>query len=215
MKKQIPGTLAVALGLLLAANGTAPAQDAQHTETKTKQTGPGPDTTTKSEWVIGTVKEYEPGKKIKVEGPGGKDFSFDLEESARVQGTIVVGQKARIGYSKGTDGLERVTVLSAASADAQAAVSAPRAHTESVTKESGPGPDMKTKSEVVVGTVKEYEPGKKIKVTGPGAKDFSFDLDEGVGLQGNVAVGERVRVTYTKMSNGNKVTTIQHDHGSK
>jgi hypothetical protein len=215
MKKQVPAISAVALGLLLAASGTAPAQDAQHTETTTKQTGPGPDAKTKSEWVIGTVKEYEPGKKIKVEGPGGKDFSFDLEEAARVQGTIVVGQKARVGYSKGTDGVERVTVLSAASPDAQAAVSAPRAHTETVMKESGPGPDAKTKSEVVVGTVKEYEPGKKIKVTGPGDKDFSFDLDEGVGLQGNVAVGERVKVTYTKMSNGNKVTTIQHDHGPK
>ena len=48
----------------------------QHTETTTKQTGPGPDAKTKSEWVIGTVKEYEPGKKIKIEGPGGKDYLF-------------------------------------------------------------------------------------------------------------------------------------------
>jgi hypothetical protein len=213
MKKHVPGISAVALGLLLGAGGTAPAQQAQHTETTTKQTGPGPDAKTKSEWVIGTVKEYEPGKKIKIEGPGGKDFSFDLEESARVQGTIVVGQKARVGYSKGTDGVERVTVLSAASADTQAAVSAPRSHVESEVKESGPGPDVKTKSEVVVGTVKEYEPGKKIKVTGPGDKDFSFDLDEGVGLKGNIAVGERVKVTYTKLSNGNKVLTVHHDHG--
>ena len=84
-----------------------------------------------------------------------------------------------------------------------------------VTKESGPGPDAKTKSEVVVGTVKDYEPGKKIKVTGPGDKDFSFDLDEGVGMQGNVAVGQRVKVTYTKLPNGNKVTTIEPDHGMK
>jgi ABC-type glycerol-3-phosphate transport system substrate-binding protein len=213
MKKQIPGISAVALGLLLGAGGVAPAQEPSHTETTTKQTGPGPDVKTKSEWVIGTVKEYEAGKKIKVEGPGGKDFSFDLEESARVQGTIIVGQKARVGYSKGADGVERVTVLSAASADAQAAASAPRAHTESVVKETRPGPDAKTKSEVVVGTVKEYEAGKKIKVTGPGDKDFSFDLDEGVGLKGNVSVGDRVKVTYTRLSNGNKVTTIEPDHG--
>jgi ABC-type glycerol-3-phosphate transport system substrate-binding protein len=212
MKKHVPGISAVALGLLLGAGGVAPAQQAQHTETTTKQTGPGPDSKTKSEWVIGTVKEYEAGKKIKVEGPGGKDYSFDLEESARVQGTIVVGQKARVGYSKGDDGVERVTVLSAASADAQAAVSAPRSHVESETKQSGPGPDLKTKTEVVVGTVKEYEPGKKIKVTGPGDKDFTFDLDQAVGTQGNVAVGERVKVTYTKVSNGNKVLTIHHDH---
>jgi ABC-type glycerol-3-phosphate transport system substrate-binding protein len=213
MKRQIPGISAVALGLLLGAGGVALAQEKQHTETTTKQTGPGPDAKTKSEWVIGTVKDYEPGKKIKVEGPGGKDYSFDLDENARVQGTIVVGQKARVGYSKNAEGAERVTVLSAAGADAQAAASAPRAHVESEMKQSQPGPDLKTKSEVVVGTVKEYEPGKKIKVTGPGDKDFSFDLDEGVGLKGNIAVGERVKVTYTKLSNGNKVLTIHPDHG--
>ena len=219
MKKQIPGISAVALGLLLVGSPAVPAQDRSHTETTTKQTGPGPDTKTKSEWVIGTVKDYEPGKKIKIEGPGGKDFSFDLDTNARVQGTIMVGQKARVGYSKGADGVERVTVLSAASGDTAAAMSAgqnaPRAHVESETKESRPGPDMKTKSETVVGTVKEYELGKKIKVTGPGDKDFSFDLDEGVTVHGNVAVGERVKVTYTKMPNGNKVTTIQPDLGSK
>ena len=215
MKKQIPGISAVALGLLLGAGGVAPAQDKQHTETTTKQTGPGPDAKTKSEWVIGTVKDYEAGKKIKIEGPGGKDYSFDLDEVARVQGTIVVGQKARVGYSKSADGVERVTVLSAASADAQAATSAPRAHTEMVTKESGPGPDAKTKSEVVIGTVKDYEPGKKIKVTGPGDKDFSFDLDEGVTVHSNVTVGERVKVTYTKLPNGNKATTIEPDRGMK
>lgn len=214
MKKQIPGISAVALGLLLGVSGVAPAQDAQHTETTTKHTGEGPNTKSKSEWVVGTVKDYEAGKKIKVEGPGGKDYSFDLDENARVQGTIVVGQKARVGYSKSADGVERVTVLSAASADTQAAASAGRSHTESVMKESRPGPDAKTKSEVVIGTVKDYEPGKKIKVTGPGDKDYSFDLDEGVAAQGNVAVGERVKVTYTKMPNGNKVTTIQPDHSS-
>ena len=214
MKKQIPGISAVALGLLLGFSGTAPAQQAQHTETTTKHTGPGPDAKSKSEWVVGTVKDYEAGKRIKIEGPGGKDYSFDLDENARVQGTIAVGQKARVGYSKAADGVERVTVLSAASADTQASSTEARSHTESVMKESRPGPDAKTKSEVVVGTVKEYEPGKRIKVTGPGDEDFSFDLDEGVGMQGNVAVGERVKVTYTKMPNGNKVTTIQPDHGT-
>ena len=217
MKRQIPGVFAVGLGLLLGAGGIALAQEKQHTETTTKQTGPGPDTKTKSEWVIGTVKDYEPGKRIKVEGPGGKDYSFDLDEGARVQGSIAVGQKARVGYSKAADGTERVTVLSAAGADTQASASAgmPRAHVEQETKESRPGPDAKTKSEVVVGTVKEYEPGKKIKVTGPGDKDFSFDLDESAGATGNLAVGQRVRVTYTKRPNGDKVTTIQPDNGPK
>ncbi len=69
MKKQIPGISAVALGLLLGAGGVAPAQDKQHTETTTKQTGPGPDAKTKSEWVIGTVKDYEAGQEDQDRGP--------------------------------------------------------------------------------------------------------------------------------------------------
>ena len=34
-------------------------------------------------------------------------------------------------------------------------------------------------------------------------------------LHSNVAVGERVKVTYTKLPNGNKATTIEPDHGMK
>ena len=82
-------------------------------------------------------------------------------------------------------------------------------HSESTTKHKGPGPNTKVKTEVVVGTVKTYEAGKKITVTGPKNKDYSFDLDENVSMSGPaVNVGDKVKVTYTKGDNGNKATII-------
>ena len=82
-------------------------------------------------------------------------------------------------------------------------------HTESTTKQTGPGKNTKVKSETVIGTVKTYEAGKKITVTGPKNKDYSFDLDENVSMGGaSVNVGDKVKVTYTKDSNGDKATTI-------
>jgi hypothetical protein len=216
MKTRILVMAGAALCLLFVGGAPALAQEEKtHTETTTKKTGPGPNVKTKMEWLSGTVEKYEAGKKIKLSGPGGKSYSFDLDGDARVQGTIVVGQMAKVGYSKSADGREHVSVLSDASAGARAEAVAPRAHTESVTKESGPGPDTKVKSEVVIGTIKEYEPGKSITVTGPGDKEHSFALDEGAGLQGTFAVGDRVRVTYTKTSDGDKVTTVEPFRGRK
>lgn len=82
-------------------------------------------------------------------------------------------------------------------------------HTESTTKQKGPGKNIKTKTETVIGTVKTYEAGKKITVTGPKDKDYSFDLDESVSMAGGaVNVGDKVKVTFTKDNNGMKATTI-------
>jgi hypothetical protein len=82
-------------------------------------------------------------------------------------------------------------------------------HSESTTKHTGPGKNTKVKTEVVVGTVKTYEAGKKITVTGPKNKDYSFDLDENVSMAGSaVNVGDKVKVTYTKGDNGNKATVV-------
>ncbi len=81
-------------------------------------------------------------------------------------------------------------------------------HVESTTKHTGPGPNTKVKTETVIGTVKTYEAGKKITVTGPKDKDYSFDLDENVAMKGAVNVGDRVKVTYSKADGGDKVTTI-------
>lgn len=82
-------------------------------------------------------------------------------------------------------------------------------HTDSTTKHTGPGPNTKVKTETVIGTVKTYEAGKKITVTGPKNKDYSFDLDENVAMSGaSVNPGDKVKVTYTKDTNGDKATTI-------
>ena len=239
MKERIPGISVAAFSLLLVA-GAAPAQEpATHTETTTKHTGAGPNTKMKTEWVTGTVKAYDAGKSIKIEGPGGKNYSFDLDDkdtTVKVNGTIAVGERAKVGYTKDANGKEHVTVLSSGTAmeekqpsskrshnkmtgtseqNAEAASTGGRMHSESTVKHTGAGPDTKTSNEVVVGTVKEYKAGKSIEVTGPGDKNYKFDLDHASGVEGQVAVGDRVKVTYTKSDNGNKVTTIQPEHGGK
>jgi hypothetical protein len=207
--KRITG-MAIALCVALGGGAFALGQEKQHTETTVKKTGPGPDTKAKTETVVGTVKEYEPGKKIKLEGPGGKDYTFDLDEGAKLEGSVMLGQMAKVTYYKDNDGRERVSVLSEAPKGAQASASAPRVHSESTVKHSGPGPDTKAKSEVVVGTVKEFEPGKKITVTGPGNKDFTFDLDENASMKATgLAVGQRVKVTYLKGDTGYKATIVE------
>ncbi len=175
---------------------------------------------TKSKTVTGTVKEYEAGKKIKITGPDDKTYSFDLEENARIEGTIVVGQTARVEYTKDNQGKEHVTVLSeskaaaepsrpaAGGAEARASQTRGTMHMESKTEQKGPGTKTKVKTEIVIGTVKEYEAGKKITVTGPKDKDYAFPLDENVAVMGSVKVGERARVSYTKSDGGEKVTTV-------
>lgn len=211
--KRIAGT---AIAVCFLVGGTAGAQSTQpqeksHTESTTKHTGPGPDSKVKSETLVGTVKEYEAGKKIKLSGPGDKSYSFDLDkkdQAAKVEGGIVIGQMAKIVYYKADDGSEIVTVISEAPAGSQAMAAAPRIHSESTTKHTGPGPDSKVQSETVIGMVKVYEPGKKLTVTGPQDKDYSFDLDENVAFKGDVAVGQRVKVTYTKTDGGEKITSV-------
>jgi len=212
----MPGVSVLALGMLVGAGALASAQEPAQTETTVKHTGAGPNTKMKTESVTGTVKEYEAGKKIKITGPGEKTYSFDLDENARIEGSVAVGQSAKVSYTKSSDGVEHVVVISegmgkhgATGAMGSSAPSGERMHMESETKHTGAGPNTKTKSETVVGTVKTYDAGKKIEVTGPGDKNYSFDLDDGSGVKGNVAVGERVKVTYTKTDSGDKVTTVQ------
>ena len=82
-------------------------------------------------------------------------------------------------------------------------------HTESTTKHTGAGKNTKVKTETVIGTVKTYEAGKKITVTGPKDKDYDFDLDEKVAVSGAaVNVGDKVKVSYTKDDSGMKAVSI-------
>src|SRR5947208_16594291 len=93
-------------------------------------------------------------------------------------------------------------------AGAQAALAQTKLHTESKTKQTGPGPNVKTKTETVVGTVKDYEAGKKIKLTGPNNKDFSFDLDKAVAVKGEVAGGQRAKAECTKVNTVTDDTSV-------
>lgn len=199
------------------------AQTTVHSESKVKQTGPGPDTKVKSEKVVGTVKEYEAGKKIKISGPQDKVYSFDLDGAVRVDGAVTVGQMAQVEWTK-ENGRERVTVISpfalgigssTVKARTGTAVAGHDLHMKTEKTIHQPGPDVKTKTEVVVGTVKAFEPGKKIKVVGPNDKIFSFDLDQGVTMNEAVAVGQRVKVEYTKGDMGKHVTVLSLVKGTK
>jgi hypothetical protein len=215
MKRWI-GTITV---LAFLATGVALGQASAKESVKKEKTSAGT-VKTKTKTVTGTVKEYEAGKKIKITGPADKSYSFDLDENARVDGAIAVGQTAKVEYTKDNDGKEHVTVLSEAKAAAHPSHPAAQTaeshashgggtmHVESTTKQKGPGPNTKVKTETVIGSVKEYESGKKIVVTGPKDKDYKFDLDDNVGMKGPVSVGERVKVTYTKGDSGDKVTTV-------
>lgn len=213
---QMKKLLLASLALTVLTWGDAAAQTA-HTESVTKRKGPGPNTKVKTEIVTGKVTEYEPGKDIEIEGPGGDDFEFDLDEGAKVEGAIVVGQTATVRYTKGDAGKKSVVVLSGTAmsgkdphAQAHQTQPAPggRAHVESETKRTGPGPNSKVKTEIVVGTVKEYEAGEKITVTGPKDNDHSFDLDEDVTVKGAIVKGQQVRVEFTKGEDGTERVTI-------
>ena len=210
MKKLFTAALAVTL----LAWGQGLAAQTTHTESVTKRKGPGPNDKVKTETVTGKVTEYEAGKEIDVEGPGGKNFEFDLDENAQVEGVITVGQTATVHFVK-ENGRERVVVLSGAAPAADphaghgaAAKPGEKVHMESTTKREGPGPNAKTKTEVVVGTVKEYEAGKEIEVEGPGGEDYEFDLDEQVLVKGAIVKGQPVRVEYTKLDDGTERVMI-------
>ncbi|MCA1580507.1 MAG: hypothetical protein LC796_03780 [Acidobacteria bacterium] len=201
-----------------------------HTESTVKHTGAGPNTKAKTESVTGPVKTFEAGKKITVTGPGNKDYSFDLDTNAQVESGLAAGQTVTVWYTKESGGNKVTTVTKGAGKPMGAPMGAGAAgstakmggqkteaavpaggsmHMESTTKHTGPGPNTKVKTETVIGTVKTYDAGKKITVTGPKNKDYSFDLDENVSMAGSAMnVGDRVKVTYTKGDNGQKATTI-------
>jgi hypothetical protein len=212
-----------AAACFLVGSQAALSQTTVHTESKAKQTGPGPNTKIKSEKVVGTVKDYEAGKKIKISGPNDKIFSFYLDKDVRVDGVVTVGQTAQVEWTK-KNGRERVSVFAPFAHGLQPSTVKSKPvepaaghdmHMKSEVITHQPGPDVKTKTEVVVGTVKEFEPGKKIKVTGPKDKDYSFDLDQSVTMKEPVAVGQRVKVEYTKGDMGNHVTVLSLVKGKK
>lgn len=79
------------------------------------------------------------------------------------------------------------------------------------TKHTGPGPNTKTKGKTVIGTVKSLDAGKKIVVTGPKNKDWSFDLDDKdmiATVDPAVAAGSKVKVVEATDEAGKKTLTV-------
>ena len=200
--------LGAAVGVCLLAGSQAIAQtpEKKTVETTTKQTGSGATLRPETQSVSGTVTKYEAGRTIKLAGPGDQSYSFDLGENVRVDGAIVVGQMATVKYNKATDGKETVAVIS--ETNALTAAEAPKMHSDSTMTDSGQAASGKTKSEVLIGTVKAYEAGQSIKVTGPDDREYSFDLTGMDAPKTAVTVGERVQVTFTKSDGGSKATSI-------
>lgn len=190
--------------LLLVSGGAAAAaaQTRVHTESKTKQTGPGPNIVTRTETVTGVVKEYQAGKKIEIAGPNDKRYSFDLDGAARVDGPVVVGQMARVDWVK-KDGRQRVTVV------------APYAFgvrkTDGSTKRPNSGTERHPEdpaSGTVIGTVKLYTAGRSLTVNGPAGRDYTFALGPGVAVPAGLDVGRTVRIEYRKAPRGKEATAI-------
>jgi len=79
------------------------------------------------------------------------------------------------------------------------------------TKHAGPGKDTKTKGKTVIGTVKTLEAGKKIVVTGPKNKDYSFALDDKdmtANVDPAIAVGNKVKVVEKTDEAGKKTLAV-------
>src|SRR5215470_4508699 len=98
MKRILSAVAAACFVGSFAASAGAQTDTRTHEESTTKQSGPSGKSKIKSESVTGIVKEYEAGKKIKISGPHNKTYSFDLDDNARVEGTVVVGEKAKVEY---------------------------------------------------------------------------------------------------------------------
>ena len=120
--------------LAFLATGFAAAQT--KVESVTKEKSSAGTTKSKAKTVTGTVKEYEAGKKIKITGPGDKTSTFELDENARVEGSIAIGQMAKVEYTKDAKGMEHVTVLSEQMAGAPPAATKAKA-AEARTAQSG------------------------------------------------------------------------------
>jgi hypothetical protein len=114
--KRLMSAVAAFCFLAVTATGVKAQTDTRtHSEQTTKESGPDGKTKIQTETVVGMVKDYEAGKKIKIAGPDNKTYSFDLDENARVEGSISVGQMAKVEFTKSNKGRKSVRVLSQAS----------------------------------------------------------------------------------------------------
>ena len=78
--------------------------------TTMKETGPGENV--KTETVTGVVTKYVPGQELEIRPADGNMHDFDLEDSVRVDGAIVVGQPVTVTYTD-MGGKKHATIVSA------------------------------------------------------------------------------------------------------
>jgi hypothetical protein len=110
MKRNLLAALAAAV--FVAACATAPEKkiETEGSATTIKETGPGENV--KTTVVSGTVMKYEPGNELEIRAADGNNHDFDLEDSVRVDGAIVVGQPVTVTYTD-REGKKFVTIISA------------------------------------------------------------------------------------------------------
>lgn len=103
---------ALGVAVLVTACATAPETkvETDGSATTVKQTGPGANVKTTT--VSGTVTKYEPGNELEIRAADGNSHDFDLEDSVRVDGAIVVGQPVTVTYTD-REGKKWATIVSA------------------------------------------------------------------------------------------------------
>lgn len=110
MKRNLYST---ALSFLLLAGPAAVAQDKPMEKTVEKKVTTTSGTAkSKTHTIVGTIKEYEAGKELKVlVGKKTRSFSLDSKSvSTTVNPSVAVGSKVKIVESKNAEGIKTLTV---------------------------------------------------------------------------------------------------------
>lgn len=110
MSLRILSSLAAGLLVVGCSSGPETKVEKEGPATVVEQTGPGENV--KTTMVTGVVTKYDLGKEIAVRAEDGNDHDFQLDEGARVEGTVEIGKPATIHYTE-SGGKKQVTVVSA------------------------------------------------------------------------------------------------------
>jgi hypothetical protein len=104
--------IAGAAALTIAACATSPETrvETEGAATTMKQTGPGENVKTVT--VTGTVMKYDPGQELEIKAADGNSHDFDLEDTVKIEGSIVVGQPVTVTYTD-MGGHKKVSIISA------------------------------------------------------------------------------------------------------
>jgi hypothetical protein len=110
MKRNFLAALAAAVFAVACATAPEKKIETEGSATTIKETGPGPNA--KTTMVSGTVTKYEPGNELEIKAADGNSHDFDLEDSVKIDGMIVVGQPVTVTYTD-REGKKYVTIISA------------------------------------------------------------------------------------------------------